>query len=155
MKPIPLSAFSPSFTPPVTGYRGSLAPVANMYDQSGTFRARTGSANKRLCNEEIDLLFDRSQEYPPLTPPEKPALNVEEIRKLLVVATVAGEAVKPLIEAQDADQNLKLFGNLSMALLKVVGAMIDGGITPLAVGAAAAGRLPPLAASKTAGRRRC
>jgi hypothetical protein len=143
MKPIPLSAFAPTFTPPVTGYRGSLAPVANMYDSSGHFRGRTSSANKRPRNDEIDNVFNLSQEYPPLVPPSKPSLNVEEIKKLLVTATAAGESVKGLIDAPEADPNLKTFGNLSMALLKVVEAMIEAGIAPLAAGAVGNGRGPP------------
>ena len=143
MKPIPLSAFSPSFTPPVTGYRGSLAPVANSYDTSGHFRGRTGSANKRPRNDEIDMVYNLSQEYPPLVPPEKPSLNISEIKELLVTATAAGEGVKALLDAPDADQNLKTFGNLCMALLKVIGAAIDAGIVPLAACGSGGGRVPP------------
>jgi hypothetical protein len=142
MKPIPLSTFSPTFTPPVTGYRGSLAPVANSYDTSGHFRSRTGSANKRPRNEEIDIMYDLSQEYPPLAPPEKPSLNIREIKNLLVTATAAGEGVKALIDAPDADPNLKTFGNLCMSLLKVVGAAIDAGIVPLAATGTGGGRIP-------------
>jgi hypothetical protein len=114
-----------------------------MYDSSGHFRGRTGSANKRPRNEEIDAVFNLSQEYPPLIPPQKPSLNIEEIKTLLVTATAAGESVKGLIDAPEADPNLKLFGNLSMSLLKLVEAMIEAGIAPLAAGAAGGGRGPP------------
>jgi hypothetical protein len=37
MKPIPLAAYSPNLIPPVTGFGGQSAPVANTYDSSGIF----------------------------------------------------------------------------------------------------------------------
>ena len=92
LKPIPLSAFTPTFIPPVTGVGGSSAPIANSFDSSGLFpyRSRSSSANKRRRGEEIDLVFDRSEAYPPLHPPAKPSLNIPVIRELVVAATAAG-----------------------------------------------------------------
>ena len=71
LKPIPLSAFTPTFIPPVTGVGGSSAPIANSFDSSGLFpyRCRSSSANKRRRGEEIDLVFDRSEAYPPSSLP--------------------------------------------------------------------------------------
>ena len=132
LKPIPLSAFTPTFIPPVTGVGGSSAPIANSFDSSGLFpyRSRSSSANKRRRGEEIDLVFDRSEAYPPLHPPAKPSLNIPVIRELVVAATAAGE-IRDLLDDAEADPKMKSIGKLTLALLSVAEAMLEGGFVPL------------------------
>jgi hypothetical protein len=47
-------------------------------------------------------------------------LDLKEIKTLMVTATAAGEEVRPLLEAEDVDPKVKIFGSLSLALLQVV-----------------------------------
>jgi hypothetical protein len=136
MKPIPLAAFTKDLIPPVTGLGGTLAPVANSYDTSGNFaaRPRNGSLSKKRRIDEIDRVFDLSEPYPPLTPPGKPTLDMGEIKTLLVAATAAGEDIGPMLDSPDLDPKIKAFGNLGMALLGVVSAIIENGLVPLSGG---------------------
>jgi hypothetical protein len=133
LKPIPLAAYSKDFQPPVTGVGGRPNPVANLYDASGIFpdRTRSGSLSKKRRLEEIDQVFNISVPYPPLVLPDRPVLNVSEIRTLLVTAVAAGEDLKPALEDPDIDPKLKSFGNLSLALLKLLNTVIENGIIPL------------------------
>jgi hypothetical protein len=133
LKPIPLSAYSKDMIPPVTGIGGNLQPVANSYDPTGNFagRSRAGSASKKRKINEIDRVFDLSEPYPPLTPPAKPQLDLTEIRSLLVAATVAGEEAGKLFEEPELDPKIKTFGNLTLALLGVVSAIVENGLIPL------------------------
>jgi hypothetical protein len=132
LKPIPLAAYSPDFIPPVTGVNGHLAPVANTFDSSGTFagRSRAGSV-KRRREEEVDLVFDRSAPYPPLTAPSRPSLDLGEVKTLLVAATAAGEEVRPLLDCADTDPKLKAFGALAISLLGVVAGIVEKGLVPI------------------------
>jgi hypothetical protein len=135
LKPIPLSAFSSAFIPPVTGAGGSLAPVANSYDTSGHFqnRGRAGSF-KRKRTDEIDHVYDLSEPYPPLQTPGKPKLDLAVIKDLVVAAGVAGGEVRTMLEDQNLDSKIKIFGNLSLALLAAVEALLESGFVPLAGG---------------------
>ena len=133
LKPIPLSAFAPSFVPPVTGIGGLLAPVANSFDGSGLFqqRGRLGTGTKRRRGEEIDQVFDRSEVYPPLSAPGKPTFNIPVIRELVISASSAGRDIRDLLEDQDTDPKIKSLGKITLSLLAVVEAMLEGGFVPL------------------------
>jgi hypothetical protein len=135
MKPIPLAAFLNDFTPPVTGINGSPAPVANSYDTSGTFqpRGRTNSVKRRRPDEEIDVAFDLSADYPPLVPPQKQTLDTGKIKKLMVVAAAAATELRPLTSEGDEniDPKTMLVAKLSVALFDAVEAVIEAGILPL------------------------
>jgi hypothetical protein len=133
LKPIPLAAYSKDLIPPVTGVGGMLAPVANSYDTSGNFaeRPRMGSLSKKRRLDEIDRVFDLSMPYPPPTWPKKQPLDLTEIKTLLVAATAAGEDVSPLLDSPDLDPKIKVFGNLGMALLGLVAAIVENGLVPM------------------------
>jgi hypothetical protein len=139
IKPIPLAAFTKELVPPVTGIGGNLSPVANSFDPTGNFvsRPRAGSANKKRRLDEIDRVFDLSAAYPPLTPPDKPALNMAEIKSMLVAATATGEEVGPLLEDPSLDPKMRAVGALSLALLNVVTNIIENGLVPLTGGGGA------------------
>ena len=58
--------------PPVTGVGGSNGPYANLYDQSGFFRDRSGSQKRRRRDgqdELLDSVFDLTRDFPPTNPP--------------------------------------------------------------------------------------
>lgn len=139
LKPIQLSAFGSNFVPPVTGVSG-LAPFANLFDPSGHFRTCVGSTAKRGRSEEIDLVYDLSANYPPLTPPAKQNLNVHAIRELITVASAYGGEVKVLLDNENNDPFVKKLGEMNMALLAVVEAVMESGIVPLSTGIEATGR---------------
>jgi hypothetical protein len=132
LKPIPLAAYSKDFQPPVTGVGGRPDPVANMYDASGLFpaRPRIGSTSKKRRLDEIDQVFNLSMQYPPLTYPTRQPLSVSEVKTFLVAATAAGGVAKPLIDDPDTDPKVKALGNLSIALLDLVTAIVENGIAP-------------------------
>jgi hypothetical protein len=89
---------------------------------------------KRRREEEIDVVYDLSSQYPPLAAPSRPTLNVGEIKSLLVAATAAGEEVKPLLDEPNMDPKLRAFGKFSMSLFKVVEALVENGLVPMANG---------------------
>jgi hypothetical protein len=136
MKPIPLAAYLPGFTPPVTGLGGSSAPVANSYDSSGIFagRSRAGSSGKRPRCEEIDLVFDRNEQYPPLGPPQRLTFRAEKIKELHVAAVSMSVDVKTILEDPETDPKIRSFGNLSIAILDALTAIIEDGMLPMAAG---------------------
>jgi len=131
LKPIPLSAYRPSFVPPVTGVNGLLAPVANSYDTSGHFRPRSGSKRFRE-DEEIDTVFDLSQSYPPLTAPGKSKLDKQKIGQLLVVANELGTKVKNLADDPETDDDIRAICKMNVALLNLIGSIYEDGFRPLA-----------------------
>jgi hypothetical protein len=141
IKPIPLAAYCPDFIPPVTGVNGHLAPVANSFDTTGNFsgRPRIGSASKKRRIGEMDDIFDLSQRYPPLILPGRPELDLKEIKTLMVTAAAAGDEIRPLLDAEDVDPKIKVFGSLSLALLQVVSAIVENGLVPLAGGTGGSG----------------
>jgi hypothetical protein len=143
LKPIPLAAYSRDFQPPVTGVGGRPEPVANMYDSSGIFpgRSRAGSASKKRRFDEIDQVFNLSMQYPPLSPPGRQSLDLKEIKTLLTAATAAGEEAEPLIDDPETDPKVKVFGKLSLALMKLVSTIVENGIVPLS-GSAEGGPRP-------------
>jgi hypothetical protein len=133
MKPIPLAAYLPDFVPPVTGINGATAPVANLYDASGTFqgRGRSYSVKRKRTDNEIDNVFDRSVEYPPLNPPERPQLDIEKVKGLMVSAGSAAEEVRPLLDDPDTDPKIKNLGRLTLSILDALGAVIESGLAPM------------------------
>jgi hypothetical protein len=133
MKPIPLAAYLPDFVPPVTGINGASAPVANLYDASGTFqgRGRSYSIKRKRMDNKIDNVFDRSVEYPPLNPPERPLLDMEKVKGLMVSAGSAAEEVRPLLEDPAIDPKIKNLGKLTLCILDALGAVIESGLAPM------------------------
>jgi hypothetical protein len=133
MKPIPLSAFMSSFTPPVTGVNGSPAPVANSYDSSGTFqsRGRTNSVKRRRPDEEIDVAFNLSAEYPPLVPPPRLSLDTGKIKRLMVAAAATATELRPVLTEDGVDPKTMQIAKLSISLFDTLEAVIEAGILPL------------------------
>jgi hypothetical protein len=136
MRPPPLAAYSPDFIPPVTGVGGLSNPVANLYDSSGTFveRGRTNSF-KRKRTEEIDAIFDLSADYPPLTTPQRPTVDLGKVKGQLVAAVAAAGEVRPMLEDPNLDPKLLLLGKLTLAILDTLGAAVESGLEPISTAA--------------------
>jgi hypothetical protein len=156
MKPIPLAAYLEDHIPPVTGVAGSAAPVANTFDSSGTFqsRGRVNSFKRKRMDNEIDMVYDRSVEYPPLTTPPRQGLEMEKVKGLMVAAVSASEDLRALLQEESADPKLVVVGNLSIAILAALEAVVESGLLPLAAtgtcgkGGPNIAKCPPVPAAK-------
>jgi hypothetical protein len=136
MKPIPLAAYLPDFNPPVTGVGGSSQPVANSYDMSGIFpsRPRAGSSNKRPRSEEIDMVFDRNVQYPPLEPPRRPVFDAKKIKDMVLTAVDLSADVKTVLDDPGTDPKLKTFALFAIGVIDALQAIAEDGLLPLAAG---------------------
>ena len=125
-------------TPPVTGVRGNNGPYANFYDGSGTFRDRSGSQKRRRRDgqdELLDAVYDLTKDFPPVTPPERPALDVASIKSHLVEATAMAEGLKPLLDNEVetclSPQETRLLIRSFLKMVTVVEAVVEKGIEPI------------------------
>jgi hypothetical protein len=161
MRPPPLGAYNPNFVPPVTGVSGSMAPVANAYDGSGNFqsRGRAGSFKRRRVDEEIDRIYDLSEDYPPLTRPQRPELDLKKVKGLVVEAGAAAETVREMMKDENLDPKIKCLASLSIAIVDALSAAVEDGLVPvstatagnprgLAAAAMDGGKFPPPTAAK-------
>ena len=121
--------------PPVTGVHGNNRPYANSFDRSGTFRDRVGSGTKRPRrdgqNELLDAVFDLTRDFPALTPPDRPALDVAAIKTVLVEATTMVEGLRPILEREDASPDSKSIVRMLETLVALVGTVVEKGLEPL------------------------
>jgi hypothetical protein len=164
MRPPPLGAYNPNFVPPVTGVSGSSVPVANVYDGTGNFqqRGRAGSFKRRRVDNEMDVMFDLSEDYPPLTQPPRPSLNMEKVKGLVVAAGGAAGDVREMIKGEDLDPKIKNLGILTLAILDALSAVVEDGLVPVSTGAGGGrggqaasaavggGKVPPATAARPA-----
>jgi len=121
--------------PPVTGYGGNNLPVANSYDDTRTFRNRTGSYKRRRHEGQddlIDAVYDLTHDFPPVAPPNRPAVNVATIKSVLVEATVMAEELKSVIDNEEISDREKKSLKLICILTSVVESIVENGIEPLA-----------------------
>ena len=140
MKPLTFKDIMPRTlsVPPVTGVGGSNGPYANLYDQSGFFRDRSGSQKRRRRDgqdELLDSVFDLTRDFPPTNPPPRPALDVASIKSTLVEATAMAEVLRPIIEREDdvalTPSESKALVRTLLKLVTVVEGVVEGGIEPL------------------------
>ena len=139
MKPLTFKDILPRHiaVPPVTGVRGSNVPHANYFDKSGTFRNRSGSQKRPRRDgqdELLDAVYDLTRDFPPVTNPERPALDVASIKQSLVGAMATAESLKPILE-KDANvaltpEECKLLVASYLKLVKVVENVVERGIEP-------------------------
>ncbi len=77
-------------------------------------------------NSELDAVFDLSQQFPPLTQPGRPALDMASIRSLMVSAVaVAGDVIK-LCDEPNTSPELKSVTRLLIALLRAMEGVVGG-----------------------------
>jgi hypothetical protein len=79
-------------------------------------------------------MFDPSQQYPPLQHPERPGLDVKRIRELMVIANATSTDVRAWVQEPDCEPKVKAVGNLALALLYAVDALVENGIVPVTSG---------------------
>ena len=118
MKPIPLSAF----IPPVTGFGhipGSV--VANSFDTSGVFRARSHSIKRRrdeFENSDFDRRFDLTKEFLPLFYPSRQGIDLEAASAALVGVMEKAPAIRALAEGgDDIDPDIKKVAEFGISVL--------------------------------------
>ena len=135
--PIPIGLF----IPPITGVNNSLAPVANMFDATGTFRSRTRSYKRRRGEDggSMDNIFDLSRDFPPLRNPAPLAVDTSGIRGLLVLAAKTESDLKTLIEKGDPGSESVIIARSVMALYTLTESIIEKAILPMCGGLGAAG----------------
>jgi len=133
--------------PPVTGFNNNSRPVANYYDDSRTFRDRTFSNKRRRGegqDELLDAVFDLTHDFPPVAPPDRPAVDVASIKEILVEATAMAESLKPVLQREDIPADSKAIVSMLVTLVSLVGAVVEKGVEPLSTavvgGGSATGR---------------
>jgi len=120
--------------PPVTGYNNSNRPVANYYDDSRTFRDRTHSMKRPRRDgqdELLDAVFDLTNDFPPVTAPERPAVDVASIKSILVEATSMAESLKPILAREDLPVESRAIVTMLVTLVNLVGAVVEKGVEPI------------------------
>jgi len=122
-----------AFIPPVTGVYGvASSVVANSFDGSGFFRNRAGSVKrKRGPDGGAEAAFDLTRDFPPLTYPPALELDVSAIRGLLVSAASKVNKISPLLEDGKASKVNKSLAGSTIALFKLVEALVEKAIIPL------------------------
>ena len=123
-----------AFIPPVTGVFGvASSVVANSFDGSGFFRNRTGSGVKRRRGPDggAEAAFDLTREFPPLSFPPARELDVASIRGLMVAAASKVVEIGPLMEDGRVSDTNKCIAGSTIALFKLVEALVEKAIIPL------------------------
>ena len=128
--------------PPVTGVNNSTRPYANFYDDSRTFRGRSYSNKRRRGDgqdELLDSVFDLTNDYPPIVPPDRPAVDVASIKTVLVEATTMAENLRPILDRDDIPQDSKAIVAMLVTLVNLVGAVVEKGVEPLSAAVVGSG----------------
>ena len=139
--------------PPVTV--GGSGPMANFFDKLGRFRSRTASYKRPRTDDNPDNFFDLSRDFPQLTLPPPPAVDVGGIKSLLIDnSKIAGE-VAAIAAAEDCDPRVRVLADAWSGLFKLLEAALEKAVFPMGDPSfmAAAGRSvrspPPHPASQT------
>jgi len=125
--------------PPVTGTNRNPRPVANFFDDSRTFRDRSHSQKRRRHDDDrhagrdelLDAVYDLTNDFPPVAPPERPAVDVANIKSILVEATTMAEGLRPVLDREDLPQESRAIVSMLVTLVNLVGAVVEKGLEPL------------------------
>ena len=133
-KPIPLSQISsapnPVTIPPVTF--GASGPVANLFDKTGRFpRARTGSFKRPRTDDDPDNFFNLSLNYPQLTLPPPPSIDLENVKSLLIDNSKMAMQIAAMAASNDCDPSVKVLADAWTVLFKLVEATLEKGVLPM------------------------
>ena len=136
MKPLLFRDILPAgLIPPVTGVNGNFRPYANSFDQTRIFRDRTGSGAKRPRrdgqNELLDAVYDLTRDFPAVSPPDRPALDVAAIKTVLVEATTMVDGLRPILDREDASNDSKAIVRMLQTLVNLVGTVVEKGLEPV------------------------
>ena len=131
-KPIPLSQVgvpAAVVIPPVTV--GGSGPLANFFDRSGRFRSRTASYKRPRTDDDPDNFFDLSRDFPQLTLPPPPAVDVGGIKSLLIDnSKIAGE-VAAIAATEDCDPRVRVLADAWSGLFKLLEAALEKAVFPM------------------------
>jgi hypothetical protein len=119
-------------------------PVANFFDSSGTFpaRSRAGSLAKRSRTDadiELGAAFDLSRDFPPLSLPARPAVDTGELKTLLITAAAISAEVIPVLDGPESPPEIKKIATLLLSFMALLEAVVEKGIVPLAAASGTAG----------------
>ena len=128
--------------PPVTGVNGNFMPYANAFDRTRVFRDRAGSAAKRVRTdgqeELLDSVYNLTRDFPPLTVPDRPVVDVAAIKSILVEAAAMVGGLEPILGREDASCDSKAVLSMFKTLVGLVGAVVEKGIEPISAAVVAA-----------------
>jgi hypothetical protein len=122
------------FVPPVTGVNGVPgAVVANWFDTTGNFRARSSSVKRRRnVDGSAEAAFDLTRDHPLNSYPQRCGVDVGAVRALLVEAASCVADVRGVMEDPAVDPaNLKL-AKFNIAIFNLLEAVVEKGIAPIA-----------------------
>jgi len=136
MKPLLFRDLAPRNIPipPVTGLNSNNLPYANVFDETRTFRDRTYSNKRRRRDgqdELLDAVYDLTNDFPPVAPPDRPVVDVAAIKTALVEATKMTEIIKPLLARDELSEESKAVYSMLVTLVDLVGAVVEKGIEPI------------------------
>jgi hypothetical protein len=124
-----------SLIPPVTIGGRSQPVVANLFDESGSFRQRNGSFKRQRVEgggvAPRDGFFDLSRDASVPSLPSNPKLDISKIRGLLVKANKMAESIRSRCAGDSAPEAVRDLAGLSIAMLDLVSAVVEEGIVPM------------------------
>ena len=105
--------------------------MANFFDKSGRFRSRTASYKWPRTDDDPDNFFDLSRDFPQLTLPPPPAVDVGGIKSLLIDnSKIAGE-VAAIAAAEDCDPRVRVLADAWSGLFKLLEAALEKAVFPM------------------------
>jgi hypothetical protein len=124
-----------SMIPPVT-FGGRSAPVvANLIDDSGNFRQRTGSYKRPRMDgggaATRDGHFDLARDAVTPSLPAAPKLDISKIWDLMVKANETAAAIRSRMTLDSASEEVRELAGFSITLLDLVSAVVEDGILPM------------------------
>ena len=134
-KPIPLSQVggrpqvAPVTVPPVT--IGASGPVANFFDRTGRFRSRTSSYKRPRTDDDPDNFFNLSLNYPPLTLPPPPSIDLDNVKSLLIDNSKMAAQIAAMAASDDCDPNVKVLADAWTGLFKLIEATLEKAVLPM------------------------
>jgi hypothetical protein len=124
-----------SLIPPVTIGGRSQPVVANLFDESGSFRQRNGSFKRQRVEgggaAARDGFFDLSRDASVPSLPSVSKLDISKIRGLLVKANEMAESIRSRYTGDAAPEEVRDLAGLSIAMLDLVSAVVEEGIVPM------------------------
>jgi hypothetical protein len=122
--------------PPVTGVGRPNSVVANLFDSSGSFRQRNNSFKRPRRDDgqddPRDRQYDLTRDFPPLSFPGPLKLDIAKIKGLLVKATEAAHPVRTRLDDDSVSAESRELAIASIALMEVLGAVVESAIIPMA-----------------------
>ena len=133
-KPIPLSqvssALNPVTIPPVTF--GASGQVANLFHKTDRFpRARTSSFKRPRTDDDPDNFFNLSLDYPPLTLPLPPSIDLENVKSLLIDNSKMAVQIAAIAASEDCDPGVKVLADAWTSLFKMAEATLEKAVLPM------------------------